>query len=71
MTPCKPIGDIRETESHAAALLQMLKNQENLSEQLILKWHENIFKRTKSDIAGRFRNYPVRVGFILRQIGKT
>lgn len=62
VAPCKPIRDIRETESHAAVFLQMLKTQENLSEQLILKWHENIFKETKSDIAGRFRNYPVRVG---------
>lgn len=62
VAPCKPIRDIRETESHAAVFLQMLKTQENLSEQLILKWHKNIFKETKSDIAGRFRNYPVRVG---------
>ncbi len=62
MAPSKPIRDIRETESHAAVFLEMLKTQENLSEQLILKWHENIFKETKSDIAGRFRNYPVRVG---------
>lgn len=62
MAPGKPLRDIRETESHAAVFLEMLKTQENLSEQLILKWHENIFKETKSDIAGRFRNYPVRVG---------
>jgi Fic family protein len=62
LAPSKPIRDIRETESHAAVFLQMLKTGENLSEQLLLKWHENIFRETKPDLAGRFRNYSVRVG---------
>lgn len=62
IAPSKPIRDIRETESHAAAFLQMLKTEENLSEKLLLEWHENIFRETKPDIAGKFRNYPVRVG---------
>jgi Fic family protein len=62
VAPNKPIRDIRETESHAAVFLQMLKTVENLSEKLLLKWHENIFRETKPDIAGRFRNYLVRVG---------
>ena len=62
VAPSKPIRDIRETESHAAAFLQMLKTEENLSEKLLLEWHENIFRETKPDIAGKFRNYPVRVG---------
>ena len=62
VAPNKPIRDIRETESHAAVFLQMLKTQEALSEKLLLKWHENIFRETKPDVAGRFRNYSVRVG---------
>jgi Fic family protein len=62
VAPSKSIRDIRETESHAAVFLQMLKTQENLSEQLLLKWHENIFGETKPDIAGQFRSYQVRVG---------
>jgi len=62
MAPNKPLKDIRETESHASAILQMLKAREQLSEELLLKWHQNIFRETKSDIAGRFRSYPVRVG---------
>ena len=65
VAPSKSIRDIRETESHAAVFLQMLKNQENLSEQLLLKWHENIFRETKPDIAGQFRNYQVRVGLYI------
>ena len=62
VAPNKPIRDIRETESHAAVFLEMLKTQESLSPHLLLKWHQDIFRETKPDIAGRFRNYPVRVG---------
>lgn len=62
VAPSKPIRDIRETESQAAVFLQMLKIEENLSEQLLLRWHENIFRETKPDIAGQFRTYAVRVG---------
>jgi Fic family protein len=62
VAPNKSIRDIREIESHAAVFLQMLKTKENLSERLFLDWHENIFRETKPDIAGRFRSYPIRVG---------
>lgn len=60
--PNKPLRDIRETESHAATFLQMLKMKEKISEKLLLKWHKEVFTETKPDIAGTFRNYPVRVG---------
>jgi Fic family protein len=62
VAPNKPIRDIKETESHAAVFFQMLNTKEKMSEKLLLKWHENIFKDTKPDIAGRIRNYSVRVG---------
>src|SRR4030042_1183088 len=45
VAPNKPLKHIRETESHAAAFLQMLKTEEKLSEKLILEWHENIFRQ--------------------------
>ena len=62
VAPSKSIRDIRETESHAAVFLEMLKTHENLSPQLLLRWHENIFRETKTDVAGKFRTYQVRVG---------
>jgi Fic family protein len=62
VAPNKSLRDIRETESHAAVFLQMLTEEEQLSEKLLLKWHKNIFEETKPDIAGRFRTYSVRVG---------
>ncbi|TAL47039.1 Fic family protein, partial [archaeon] len=57
-----PLKDIRETESHAKVFLEMLKTRERISESLLLGWHKGIFGATKPDIAGRFRNYLVRVG---------
>ena len=62
IAPNKSLRDIRETESHAAVFLKVLKTTKNISKKLMLKWHEDIFKETKPDIAGRFRNYLVRVG---------
>lgn len=65
IAPNKPIRDIRETESHAAVFLEMLKTKEEISDKLLLKWHKEIFKETKPDIAGKYRNYQVRVGSYL------
>jgi Fic family protein len=62
VAPSKPLKDIRETESHATVFLEMLKTEEEMSEELLLKWHEDIFGETKPDIAGRFRHHLVRVG---------
>jgi Fic family protein len=62
VAPNKPLKDIKETESHAEVFLNMLKTEGKISEKLMLKWHEDIFKETKPDIAGRIRNYLVTVG---------
>ncbi len=62
VAPCKPLKDIKETEAHAKVFHQMLKEQNQISQALLLKWHEEIFRETKPDIAGKFRTYPVRVG---------
>jgi len=62
IAPNKPIRDIHETESHAVVFFEMLKTKEKISNQLLLKWHKEIFRETKPDIAGTFRNYQVRVG---------
>ena len=60
--PNKPLKDIRETEAHFKVFLDMLNKKELISKELLLKWHKDIFKETKSDIAGRFRDFLVRVG---------
>ena len=62
ISPNKPIRDVRETEAHSRVFLQMLKKNEKITKELLLQWHQNIFGETKSDIAGRFRDYLVRIG---------
>lgn len=65
IAPNKPLKDIRETESHAKVFLEMLKTRGKISKKFLLKWHGDIFGETKHDIAGRFRNYLVRVGIYI------
>lgn len=60
--PNKPLKDIRETEAHFKVFLEMLDTREPISRGLLLKWHKAIFAETKPDIAGRFRDFLVRVG---------
>lgn len=62
VAPNRPLKDIRETESHARVFLEMLKEKEKISNKLLLRWHKEMFGETKPDIAGKFRNYLVRVG---------
>ncbi len=62
IAPNKPLRDVKETEMHNKIFLEMLKKKEKISNKLLLKWHKEIFGETKSDIAGKYRNYLVRVG---------
>lgn len=62
IAPNKPLREIKETENHAKIFLKMLEKKEAFTEELILQWHKGIFGETKSDIAGRYRDYLVRVG---------
>ncbi|MBI2632561.1 Fic family protein, partial [Candidatus Pacearchaeota archaeon] len=60
--PNKPLRDIRETEAHSKVFLHMLEKKDKITDELILNWHKNIFGETKSDIAGKYRDYLVRIG---------
>ena len=62
IAPNRSLRDIKETEMHNKVFLEILKKKEKISNELILKWHKEIFGETKSDIAGKYRNYLVRVG---------
>lgn len=62
IAPNRPLKDIKETESHVKVFLEMLKKKEKFGIGLILKWHRQLFEQTKPDIAGKFRDYLVRVG---------
>ncbi|AJF62282.1 MAG: hypothetical protein QT11_C0001G0125 [archaeon GW2011_AR20] len=62
IAPNKDLRDIKETESHYKVFLEMLKKKESITNDLLLKWHKNIFGETKKEIAGKYREYLVRVG---------
>ena len=62
ISPNKPIRDLKETESHNKVFLQMLSKKEKINNSLLLRWHIEIFGETKSDIAGKYRDYLVRIG---------
>jgi len=62
IAPNKPLGDIKETEAHAKVFLNTLNKKEKMTKELFLKWHQEVFGETKSDISGKFRRYLVRVG---------
>jgi len=62
VAPRKPLRDIKEAEAHSNVFLKMLEKEEKMSEELLLRWHEEIFGETKKDIAGKYRDYLVRVG---------
>lgn len=60
--PNKPLKDIKETEAHFTVFMEMLDKRERISKNLLLRWHKEIFRESKPDIAGRFRDFLVRVG---------
>jgi len=62
IAPNKPLRDIKETESHARVFLNMLDKKEKITNNLLLSWHKEIFGETKKDIAGKYRDYLVRIG---------
>ena len=62
IAPNKPLRDIQETEAHSRIFLEALNKKEEITKELILKWHKEIFSITKPDLAGKFRDFQVRVG---------
>ena len=65
ISPNKPLKEVRETEAHSEVFMKILSKKEEITNALLLEWHEEIFGITKSDIAGKFRDYLVRVGSYL------
>lgn len=62
IAPNKSLRDVKETEEHSRIFLEMLGKNEKITNTLLLEWHKDIFDKTKADIAGKFRDYLVRIG---------
>ena len=63
ISPGKPLRDVKEADSHNTVFLEILKEEKPLLNSLMLDWHKSIFGETKPDLAGKFRDYNVRVGY--------
>jgi Fic family protein len=61
ISPNKPLKDVQETINHVKVFFKAL-NEKKLSLKILLKWHLGLFQETKPDIAGKLRDYLVRVG---------
>jgi Fic family protein len=57
----KPLHDILETQRHAALVRRLLEVPEPLDLSHLLRWHKELFNDTKPDIAGRLREFEVRI----------
>lgn len=57
----KPIRDVKEAEAHKKVFFEMLDYAKDLNLQIVLKWHLDLMKDTKEDIAGKKRNHDVAI----------
>lgn len=57
----KPMRDVQEAQAHRDLFYEILKSKKELSMQVVLGWHWNLFQLTKPDIAGKIRKYPVAI----------
>jgi len=65
IAPNKPLRDVKETEAHSNVFLEIIKQEHKITNDILLKWHNEIFSETKQDIAGKIRDYNVRVGLYI------
>lgn len=62
IAPHKPLSDVQETLAHSAVFFRVMDVSPEITLKTLLEWHLEIFGATKADIAGKFRDYLVRVG---------
>jgi len=62
IAPNKPLRDVQETINHSKVFFKVLNAKKEISAKDILLWHKEVFSDTKPDIAGKLRDYLVRVG---------
>jgi Fic family protein len=55
----RPVDDVKEAEAHDRVLREVLEYKRDLSLQIILYWHRQLFAQTKPAIAGKVRTHQV------------
>lgn len=59
--PNKSIKDITETENHKLVFEEMIKATEEISLEMIKKWHKKLLTRVDDEIAGKIREHEVAI----------
>jgi len=57
----RPVEDVKEAEAHDQVLREVLGYKRDLSLQIILYWHRELFVETKPDIVGKIRTHQVAI----------
>ncbi len=57
----RPASDMTETSIHQKLFLQIIQKNQNMTFGSILSWHKSLFSETKPDIAGKIRDFEVRI----------
>lgn len=57
----RPLSDVQETLAHQRVFLDALHQTEELTLEALLGWHRELFQTTKPELAGRIRNYGVKI----------
>ena len=57
----RPLRDVMEAEAHRAVFQSLLRERKDLSMALVLRWHHEMFRSTRADIAGRIRTHQVAI----------
>ncbi|MBI1973679.1 Fic family protein [Candidatus Micrarchaeota archaeon] len=57
----RPLRDVKEAEAHQKVFYEMLEHKGELSLNIILGWHRQLFSSTKPDMAGKVRQHQVRI----------
>lgn len=57
----KPLGDVKEAEAHDKLFREILHSNKDINLQTMIYWHKKLFQETKSDIAGKLRDYQIAI----------
>jgi len=57
----KSMKDVQEAESHRDLFYEILEFKKELTLQVVLDWHWNLFNKTKPNMAGEIRKYHVGI----------
>ncbi|MFH1053347.1 MAG: Fic family protein [Candidatus Woesearchaeota archaeon] len=61
ISPNKPLDEVQETINHSRIFLKAINEKRGLLLNLVREWHQEIFQESKPDIAGKLRDYSVKV----------